>query len=294
MYLTPEQRQALFLEIRISIASYEAPISFSNTRNPQQTVWGWATLVYQESVTAEVAVRFDYQTIYRDFDSYKLLSQALCIYYKQETENLKTLTNLLPGGLLVQYPEIQGLSVSLNRGIDSVRFVSLAKTNFTVDVFWEPDLLEGPCQSVPVEVVDPAPQPSPSPSPEGENSSPGSSPVANGGLPVGSLSGIPEGAFAGDYGDRNLPSTPLFWAYRYVFRAPSFGCSDRTGLAFGNPRTPVTQPNPYTLGPPQTQQPADDCAGVRRVGFFRDGVYLGDIFGVIGEPTLVQVPETER
>ncbi|MGL5065976.1 MAG: hypothetical protein ACRC62_38900 [Microcoleus sp.] len=94
--------------------------------------------------------------------------------------------------------------------------------------------------------------------------------------------------------DQARPPVQLFWAGRYTMKVQGNQCQPTSQLAFGLPRTPATDPNPYSLENARTQQPSTACPGVRRQGFARNGQYLGDLFDVEGPIEWVKVPESAR
>jgi len=230
LYLSQEQKEAYWLSIRINIRSYRPPRSFSFRRNPPQTVWGYATGVYQECVVWEKGIRFDYEQIYDDFDSYSQLARLMCIYASMNVDNLVMIAAAVggPGVGVLQRPA--GLTPKLIRRLDSVRVRLDVPAQFDFEVFWNPDpTTEDPCNYERVEPPDPPEQPSDPPGPgDGGASSPAANPIQNDGEEVGPLSAIPPGAFPGDFGPRNSAGSSPAVRVRIVGQAingRNLGCN---------------------------------------------------------------------
>lgn len=293
LYLTEEMRTASWIDIRVSVDSFKNSPYLSYLRNPPQGSFGYATGVHAEAVVFEKQIRFDYESVYRQNRPEISIMAAMCVYYSSLVENLIRLHTALAGSLPFLPVGVAGITPFVALPLDSIRVALNESGQFTIDVFWVPSPTPpGPCSVQFGDVPDPSPVQAVAPSPgAGGASSPGAEPVIGTGVPVGPLSKFPSDSFPGDYGDRNQVEPPLFWALRFTIQQNQNNCESRPSLAFGNPRTPVTQPNPYTVGPPRTEQPSSACPGVRRVGFFRSGVYIGDVFDVVGSPVVVQVPQ---
>lgn len=210
LYLTQEQKEAYWLSVRVNIRSYRPPRSFSFRRNPPQTIWGYATGVYQECVVFEKAVRFDYEQIYDDFDSYHQLARLMCIYASLNVDNLVMIAAAVggPGVGVLQRP--QGLTPKLIRRLDSIRVRLDVPAQFDFEVFWNPDpTTEDPCNYERKETPEPPEQPSNPPGPgAGGASSPAANPAQNNGEAIGPLSRVPAGAFPGDFSPRNEGALP--------------------------------------------------------------------------------------
>lgn len=202
-YLTEEQIDAIFLEVRINILSYRDPVSLAFTRNPPQSVWGWVTGCYQECIVSEQAIRFDYERVYRDTRDYQQIATLFCIYYKAAMESLGSLGEAIPNIGQFQIQGVDAIDNVVRRGVDSFRFKGLIPMVFSFEVFWIPKPDVGECTPPEIEPDEAAP-PGGAPNPPGpSSSSPGASPIANGGQAIGPMSSVPPGSFGGDFGPRN-------------------------------------------------------------------------------------------
>lgn len=212
VYLTEDQMKAAFLELRVSIISMQSPLSESFRRNPPQSVYGYLTTCYQECVYEEIECRYDYQSLYRDLDSYRLLAQLDCIYY----DAIATNQNSIAGSNTAQGPytilQVDGLTNVLRRPVDSFRFKGLNPCVFDFILYWSVDSTDyGNCG---VEVFDlPAPLP-PSNDAPGYNPSRNSDP--NSAEPIilptpptdEDKTNVPEDAPVTDFSERNNPEPP--------------------------------------------------------------------------------------
>lgn len=281
IYLTEEQVNSYYLMVRVNILSYRPPISLSFARNPPQSVWGWVTGVDQEAVVFETGLRFDYQQIYEDYDSYKQLAQLLCLYYQATSENLGSLGQAIPTSIPFTIKNVNQLSPFVRRRLDSIRVRTLVPTTFSIELFWLPDMLTGECAGALANVPPPAP-PGGSPNPPGpDSSSPGANPIANGGIPIGPMSSIPPGAYSGDFGGRNN-ATPARYSIRVVGEAINgrgLGCSvlDPTDDTFILEGIGSDDPGDYTVT--LDGGPVAACAGANSGFNLR---YLGQVVASAG------------
>jgi hypothetical protein len=136
LYLTQEQMDSPFLELRVKILEIQSPLSVSFRRNPPQSVYGYLTTSYQGCVYDEVECRFDYQSIYRRTADYRLIAQLLCIYYRAVAANQKSIadSNAAQGPFTILSPA--GLTSDVATPIDSFRFVGLNPCVFDFEIYW--------------------------------------------------------------------------------------------------------------------------------------------------------------
>lgn len=135
-YLSPTQIASPFLEVRVNIHEIQSPLSVSFLRNPSQSVYGYVTTCYQECVYEEIQVRYDYQSVYRNFDSYQLLAQLECIYYGAITQNQRNIADANGAQSPYTTVSVAGLTNFIKRPVDSFRFKGINPCVFDFEVFW--------------------------------------------------------------------------------------------------------------------------------------------------------------
>lgn len=285
VYLTKEQMDSPFLSVRYGQDSSSGYESLSREWNPERSVYARVTGCYQEAIQWEKLVRYDYEQVFYELDDFAYLGVILCAYFKETV----TLINPTVGGLL---DYVFGIGPVLGRQVDSIRAVSNRPGQFTIELVWDDRTqFNSPCRptviQTPVAPIEAVPA---APPPHSLTTSPAATPAntANAILP---LTVIPPGRFANDFGARN--NQGLFWAYRYQILVPP--CSaPRTVLAYGMPRTPASQPNPYSVGPGSKPSSENTCQPTRNPGFYRNGIKLGDMLDhTMPDGTFVTVGPSE-
>lgn len=84
------------------------------------------------------------------------------------------------------------------------------------------------------------------------------------------------------------PLSSLQWAAKYLYQPPGFS-SPLEGFGYSAPPALATGPNPYSTGAPQGG--SGGGTGPTRIGFYRDGVYVGDFVDTFANSiTYVKIP----
>jgi hypothetical protein len=254
IYLSTEQQQARYLEARISIVSFQKPISESYKINPPKSFWGYCALIYQGCVIREIPINFPYQQLYLQFDLWRSLQEFICIYFNNLEANLNILHATIPGATTyVPLPATNLPTFGLQQPIDSIRFVGNEKMVFDFELYWlqapsedtacKPNANtippKGPIASVGQPYLPDSGEGSQTPTPAGTSDAPTDP------SPTNQPSDVP----AGDFGPRNPPHTDTCPAGYKVKIVGTVVAGDGIGTPIPGAIASITCPNagPYTV-----------------------------------------------